>query len=97
ACVARELTKVHEEFVRGTVKELANLEREWLGEIVIVLGAYNPLERLQRVDDAMLDARIDEELTNGRHAKAIAEKLAAWSGRPKRELYERVATRKNAR
>lgn len=40
AVVARELTKVHEEFLRGTLKELASLaaERELRGEIVVLVA-----------------------------------------------------------
>jgi 16S rRNA (cytidine1402-2'-O)-methyltransferase len=94
ACVARELTKVHEEFVRGTLGELAALDREWIGEIALVLGEYAPATREAQVDDAALDLRIDKELSLGGHAKAIAERLAAWSGRPKRVVYERVLARK---
>jgi len=92
--VARELTKVHEELVRGTLRELAALDREWIGEVVLVLGAYDPDARSEAVDDAALDARIDAELAGGLHAKTIAERLAAWSGRPRREVYERVVARK---
>jgi 16S rRNA (cytidine1402-2'-O)-methyltransferase len=94
ACVARELTKVHEELVRGTCAELASLQREWIGEIALVLGAHQPAEREARVDDGALDARIDEGLSRGEHARALAERLAAWSGRPRREVYERVVARK---
>jgi hypothetical protein len=46
------------------------------------------------IDDAAIDARIAAELATGAHAKSIAERLAAWSGRPKRELYERVVAKK---
>jgi 16S rRNA (cytidine1402-2'-O)-methyltransferase len=94
ACVARELTKVHEELVRGALRELAADEREWLGEIAIVLGSHAPEERAARIDDAALDARIDEGLARGEHAKALAERLAAWSGRARRDVYERVVARK---
>ncbi|MGO8997434.1 MAG: 16S rRNA (cytidine(1402)-2'-O)-methyltransferase [Polyangiaceae bacterium] len=94
ACVARELTKVHEELVRGTCASLAALDREWIGEIAIVLGAHAPKDRQAAVDDAALDARIDEELGRGLHAKTVAERLAAWCGRPRREVYERVVARK---
>jgi len=97
ACVARELTKVHEEYVRGTCAELAGDEREWLGEIAVVLGAHDPQSREAAVDDDALDARIDEALGRGEHARTIADKLAAWSGRPKRAVYERVVTRKARR
>lgn len=94
ACVARELTKVHEEFVRGTCATLAADDRTWMGEVAIVLGPHQPAEREELVGDAALDARIDEALARGEHAKAIAERLAAWSGRPKRLVYERVVARK---
>jgi 16S rRNA (cytidine1402-2'-O)-methyltransferase len=94
ACVARELTKVHEEFVRSSCAGLAADEREWIGEIVIVLAAHAPADRMARVDDAALDARIDEALSRGDHARAVADRLAAWSGRPRRQVYERVVERK---
>jgi 16S rRNA (cytidine1402-2'-O)-methyltransferase len=94
ACAARELTKVHEEFVRGTCVELAADRREWVGEVVIVLGTHAPEERASVVDDASLDTRIDEGLARGEHPRGIAERLAAWSGRGKRDVYERVVVRK---
>jgi 16S rRNA (cytidine1402-2'-O)-methyltransferase len=97
ACVARELTKLHEELVRGTCAELARDEREWRGEIAVVLGAHAPDARAERVDDAALKARIVEELARGAHARTVAAKLAAWSGRPKREIYERVLEEKERR
>lgn len=97
ACVARELTKMHEEIVRGSLRELSEREGDWRGEIVVVLGAHSPDAREETIDDAALDKRIDEALASGQHAKTIADRLAAWSGRPKREVYERVVTRKSGR
>ena len=95
AAVARELTKLHEEFVRGTLAELAKARETWRGEVVLVLGAFSPEARVESVDDAALDARIDAELAAGIHSKTISERLSAWSGRPRREVYERVIRRKN--
>ncbi len=97
AAVARELTKMHEEIVRGPLEELARDTREWRGEIVIVLGEHAPEARETTVDDAEIDRRIDEGLAGGLHAKTLAERLAAASGRPKRELYERIVKRKSER
>lgn len=94
ACVARELTKVHEEFVRGSLRELAELEREWIGEVAIVLGRHEPQDRLAATTDDDLDARIDQELAAGARAKEIAERLSAWSGRSKRDVYQRVLDRR---
>jgi 16S rRNA (cytidine1402-2'-O)-methyltransferase len=95
AAVARELTKVHEEIVRGTCASLAADDREWLGEVVLVLAPHDPAVREAAIDDAALDARIDAALAKGEHAKGIAERLSAWSGRPKRDVYERVTRRKS--
>ncbi len=94
ACVARELTKIHEELLRGTLSELAAIDREWIGEVAIVLGAHDPTAREEAIDDDAIDARIDEELGRGVHAKSVAELLSAWSGRSKRDVYERVIARK---
>lgn len=95
AAVARELTKLHEEIVRGPLRVLAERD-SWRGEIAIVLGPWAPESREATIDDAALDARIDEELAAGTHSKTIAERLAAWSGRPKRDVYERVIVRKTS-
>ena len=92
--IARELTKLHEEAVRGTLAELAaSPEREWLGEITIVLGPAKARSGPGMSDEA-IDARIDEELALGRRAKDVAEAIAIESGRPKREIYGRVVARR---
>lgn len=92
--VARELSKIHEEWVRGTISEVAGQQREeWIGEITIVLGVWEP-GMGDAPSDEQIDARIDEELAKGAHTRSLAEKIAAWCGRPKREIYERVVERK---
>lgn len=95
AVVARELSKMHEEALRGSLQELAQVEREWLGEITIVLG---PLDQQaeQAPDDSQLDRKIDELLAASVHTRVIAERVAAWSGRPKRDVYARVLERKRS-
>lgn len=94
AVIARELTKVHEEILRGSLEELAADEREWIGEITVVLGDWKRQES-EAPDDAAVDARIDEELAKGTHTRTVAERVAAWSGRPKRDVYSRVLERKH--
>ncbi len=93
--VARELTKVHEEFVRGTVDELARLfgEREILGEVTIVLG---PRENVgaPTMTDEEIDRLIDAELGRGRRPRDVADEVALVSGRSRRDVYGRVIERK---
>jgi len=85
----RELTKLHEEVVRGTLGELAAQPREWRGEIVIVLGSTTT-QKTDLPSDDEVDERIAELLESGASTKDATAALAAWSGRPKRELYARV-------
>lgn len=96
AAIARELTKVHEEIVRGTLEAIASQPREWLGEITIVLGVA-PATRARSIEAGEIDTRIDAELAKGRRAKDVAESLALEMGLSKRDLYTRVVTRRSAR
>ena len=91
--VARELSKHYEEFVRGRLAEFVQDAREWMGEIVILLG---PFERGEAgvPSDADVEARILALLAEGGHAKGVADRVAAWSGRPRREVYELVVSLK---
>ena len=94
ACVARELTKLHEEAARGTLRELADrFDGPVKGEITIVVaGALEPAPlSAADLDDAIL-ARIAE----GRPVAAIASELAADAGLPRREVYARVLALRDA-
>jgi 16S rRNA (cytidine1402-2'-O)-methyltransferase len=63
-CVAREMTKLHEEVLRGTVEELAGyiVTREVLGEIVVVLEGVHETEI---VDDELIRAALRDQIDEG--------------------------------
>jgi 16S rRNA (cytidine1402-2'-O)-methyltransferase len=91
ACVARELTKIHEESARGTLSELAALfsgRGEPRGEITVVVEAR------ERASNALpaesLDRRIAAALDAGRDKRALARELGKETGRPSREIYARA-------
>lgn len=94
AVVAREMTKIHEEFVRGTLGELARTEREWMGEITVVLGPYSSALKTATLSDEAIEARIEQEIATGAASKAIAVRVSAWSGRARNEIYSKVVDRK---
>ncbi len=94
--VARELTKLHEELVRGTLAEVASVQRDWLGEITLVLGPWIQTAG-EGPSDEEVDRRIDEELSANTHTRTVASKVAAWSGRNRRDVYARVVDRLEAR
>ncbi|HET7665121.1 MAG TPA: 16S rRNA (cytidine(1402)-2'-O)-methyltransferase [Mycobacterium sp.] len=88
AVVCRELTKTHEQIVRGTLGELA----EWasdgvLGEITVVLAGAKP-----KADLATLVDEVNGLVDAGARVKdACAEVIAASPGAPsRRELYDAV-------
>jgi len=94
AAVARELTKMHEEILRGTLAELAADEREWLGEVTIVLGEGSAERGAPVIDDAEIERRIDDGLAKNRRARDIAEELALVLGVSKKDVYRRVVQRR---
>ncbi|HEX2871254.1 MAG TPA: 16S rRNA (cytidine(1402)-2'-O)-methyltransferase [Polyangiaceae bacterium] len=89
AAVCRELTKLHEEVLRGSLSELAQIQREWLGEIVVVLGETAPLPARGSSDDE-LRQQARGLVEGGASAKATAQHLAEISGRSRREVYALV-------
>ena len=93
AVVCRELTKTHEEVVRGTLGELA----EWaadgvLGEITIVLAGATP-----KADVETLVADVQALVHDGMRVKdACAQVVEANPGAPsRRELYDAVLRSRN--
>jgi len=89
AAVCRELTKLHEEVLRGSLSQLAQIEREWLGEIVVVLGEAAALPAPGSSDEE-LRQRASALLAGGATVKAIAQHLSEISGRSRRDVYALV-------
>lgn len=90
AALCRELTKLHEEILRGTLGALAALERAWLGEITLVLGAHATAPAEAAPDPAEIDAEIASRLAQGTSPKDLAGELAARLRIPRRTAYARV-------
>ncbi|CAN3130538.1 16S rRNA (cytidine(1402)-2'-O)-methyltransferase [Mycobacterium sp. smrl_JER01] len=88
AVVCRELTKTHEEIVRGPLGELADWAADGvLGEITVVLAGATP-----SVDPDELVAQVNRLVDDGMRVKdACAQVVTANPGSPsKRELYDAV-------
>jgi 16S rRNA (cytidine1402-2'-O)-methyltransferase len=88
AAVCRELTKVHEEVVRGSLADLATWAADGvLGEITVVLAGATP-----RADLPTLVVEVSALVDAGMGVKdACAQVIAATPGAPsRRELYDAV-------
>jgi 16S rRNA (cytidine1402-2'-O)-methyltransferase len=87
ACVARELTKLHEEVVRAPLSELARRFAEGArGEVTLVIGGGSE----PAAEPETLDARIRARLAAGQGPREIAAALAPEAGLPRRVLYARA-------
>lgn len=85
--VARNLTKAWEQWLRGTASEVREaLGDEERGEVTVLVGGAPPAA----ADDTSVDAEIARLLEAGVEARAVRDQVAAWSGRPRREVYARV-------
>lgn len=91
ACVSRELTKLHEESLRGTLPELASTlaaRGPGRGEITVVVEGHRGEPARPSVDE--VDERIREALAAGAALKSLSREIAKRSGRPAREIYARA-------
>jgi 16S rRNA (cytidine1402-2'-O)-methyltransferase len=95
--VARELTKIHEEFIRGTAKEVLSRlqDHEAKGEITLLIGpgeslpATAPKNLVERLHEIMQEQKLDE--------KAALKALAKEQGLPKSEVYRELQRAKTRR
>jgi len=92
ACVARELTKTYEEFVRDTLGALADKYRvdRPLGEVTLVVAGAASDALVEALTDETIQSEARELLASGMSARDVSTELAARSGRPRREVYALV-------
>jgi 16S rRNA (cytidine1402-2'-O)-methyltransferase len=92
-CVGREVTKVFEEFRRGTASELAGAwdDNEPRGEFTLVVAPPPGIERVtETATDEQLDRLIRALLAQGVTARTLATALAEIPGITRKAAYARV-------
>jgi 16S rRNA (cytidine1402-2'-O)-methyltransferase len=92
--VARELTKLYEEVVRGTAAELADWAANGVrGELVLVVEGA-PAAQIT-FPDAL--AQVRGLVAAGTRLKDAAGEVSAHTGHSSRELYQAALAEKNSR
>ncbi|ACU91384.1 16S rRNA (cytidine(1402)-2'-O)-methyltransferase [Desulfomicrobium baculatum] len=87
-CLARELTKKHEQFINGRLGQLRDFTEELLGEVTVVIGPPEEIAATSRTD--VLD-RVQGMMRAGMHAKdaarTVRDQTSGWSVK---EIYELI-------
>ena len=84
AAVMRELTKLFEESIRGSLAELSTrFSDDVKGEVVIVVGAASP----QEVSDEAIVEALEAELTNGLTKSGAVSQVTSNLGVAKNRVY----------
>ncbi len=84
--IARELTKLHEEFIRGTITEILAEIDELKGEMVVVVEGYNEDNTTNNIDDCL--SKINEYIEHGMKSSSAIKEVAKQYNISKNELYE---------
>jgi len=93
ACLARELTKPHEELVRAPLASLADkyaTDRP-LGEVTLVVEGAPADAPAEELSDPEIVERAQELIADGQSTGDAARTLASLTGRPRREIYNLIS------
>lgn len=87
--LARELTKVHEEFIRGTVSEILEISDDLRGEMVVVLEGKKDTQAVDLDMHAIL-SMVNEAMNAGMSTSDAIRETARRTGISKNRIYEYV-------
>lgn len=88
--LARELTKIHEEFIRGNIKEIIEKSKDVKGEMIILIEGKPEItleEKQQEFKNMSLEEHFSFYEKQGFDKKDIIKKIAKDRGLPKNEIY----------
>ena len=90
--IAREITKIHEEFIRGSIDEIIEKTKEVKGEMIILIeGNQEKTLNKTQEQEAFLNLPLEEHYSyyekQGLDKKEIIKKIAKDRGVPKNEIY----------
>ena len=90
-CIARELTKAYEEFIRGKISEIIKME-PFKGEIVLIVEGYK-----EEADSSDPLKKIDELISLGYKPNEAIKEVAHMQNIDRKELYKNYIDYKNQR
>lgn len=92
--LARELTKMHEEFLRGSISEILEVINELRGEMVIVMDG-NHEDKSKAIDMNTIIEMVNASVENGMSTKDAIKDAAKKTGISKNRIYDAVNSNRN--
>lgn len=87
--LAREITKIHEEFIRGSVDELIQKVESLKGEMVLIIDGSPEKDDEKKWDKFSLEEHYLFYEKQGFNKKEIIKKIAKDRDLPKNEIYQK--------
>ena len=87
--LARELTKIHEQYIRGTIEEIIEKSENLKGEIVLVIEGNSEKELENNFADLSLEEHYKLYEKQGFDKKEIIKKIAKDRNLSKNEVYQK--------
>ncbi|NLC06260.1 MAG: 16S rRNA (cytidine(1402)-2'-O)-methyltransferase [Erysipelothrix sp.] len=85
--LAREMTKLHEEFIRGQLSDLIEIADELKGEFVLVIEG-NPHEKEPDIQEVDITRMVEELIAKGFSASQAIREVAAMTSLSKNAIYD---------
>lgn len=85
--LAREITKIHEEFIRGNIEEIISKSANLKGEMIILIGGATKKEEETALNELSLEEHYNYYKNLGLDKKEIIKRIAKDRGVSKNEIY----------
>lgn len=85
--LARELTKIHEEFIRGTIDSIIEIQESLKGEMVIIIEGTTKQEKENELNTLSLEEHYNYYKSLGYNKKETIKKVAKDRNMNKNEVY----------
>ena len=91
--IARELTKKYEEYIRGTLKEIAQLDLQLKGEIVIIVKGANQTYLQMDLNKQTVEQHFNHYIDEGIEEKEAMKLVARDRNISKSEIYKQIKSK----
>ena len=85
--LARELTKIHEEFIRGNIDEIVEKSKEIKGEIILIIEGSEKIQEENHLNNLSIEEHYNFYVKLGLDKKEIIKKIAKDRGVSKNDIY----------